>query len=129
MVMGATLRYSSICYGIETAAHVNPFDRWTRGNAGEILPNVITPYTWSATWEKEEWRDMLRMGHFARMVDGIDFARLYCGRLYFNIGAIYQLMVEEVGLPSAQLYEALGGAQASEALGLPERPFRLWRVV
>jgi len=111
----------------QTPVHRHPYDRWTRANLGEILPDVVTPFVWTASWDVQEpWRAMFDAGHLRAQVRHTDFVCLYRGRAYLNVGAIYHFMCRELGLPSGPFLSGIGGPEA----GLPElslRPLRLLR--
>ncbi len=107
------------------SVHRNPYDRWTRANLGEILPDVVPPFAWTMSWHQEPWRAIFDAGPLRAQVRRTDFVRLYFGRAYLNVGAIYHFACRELGLPSGPFLATLGGP----ALGLPELPLRLGMVV
>ena len=85
-------------------------DIWSRANAGEIMPDVITPFSWSIVAEALEsgfhvpWAERSRGRRFVEVFDGY---------MYFNIGLINEL-IENIGMPGSYFQEAIGG---------PEPPF------
>lgn len=95
-------------------------DRWSRANVGEIIPNVMTPFSWSAAGELFEvgyqrfWR-----GWGA----GRRFVAMYDGYVYFNFGLILELVEDRFGLSGQQLLEAVGGPEADDRLD-PDRQGR-----
>ncbi len=104
-----------------------PFDLWTRANAGEVLPGMITPLTWSTIGAAlNDWfqRSLTEAGF--RDAQGVAFATLYHGRLYFNVGAMYHYYVVEGGMPSRAVLQPFGGPSADHGLPLPDRELR-WR--
>lgn len=104
-----------------------PFDLWTRANAGEVLPGMITPLTWSTIGAAlNDWfqRSLQEAGF--RDAHGVAFATLYQGRLYFNVGAMYHYYVEEGGMPSRAVLQSFGGPAADHGLPFPEQGLR-WR--
>ncbi len=106
------------------------FDLWTRANAGEVLPGVLSPLTRSmiVTGLNEAFQLGLEEAGFKDM-EGARFAAIFNGRLYFNIGAIYHYLVEEAGMPSAHILAGLGGPDYVGGLPLPDKPFRPWRTL
>lgn len=106
---------------------IHDFDLWTRANAGEVLPGVICPLTWSslAPALDDNFRSTLREAGF-RDAEEVRFCTRFHGRVYFNIGAMHHYMVEKEGLPSAPLLSTFGGPDQSQGLPLPDRPLR-WR--
>ena len=106
------------------------FDLWTRANAGEVLPGVLTPLTRSMIVPglNETFRRDLGEAGFGD-VGSVRFAAVFDGRLYFNIGAIYHYLVEKQGMPSAPFLATLGGPDQSGGLPLPHQPLRPWRAV
>ena len=109
--------------GMEVTPHLS--DRWSRANAGEVMPNVMTPLSWSVISGSLErgfqtpWDDMARDRRFVALFDGY---------VYFNVGLILELIEERVGLPSAHFLEAVGGPEAEDSsMGTTE--FRWSRIV
>lgn len=95
--------------GMPEAPH--PDDRWSRANVGEIVPNVMTPFSWSAAAGPLElgfqrsWRGW---------ASGRRYVAMYDGYVYFNFGLIMELIEERLGLSTSQLLEAVGGPEAGE---------------
>lgn len=70
---------------------------WSRANAGEIMPNVVTPLTWSI------FKPVLQMAGLYRSKSPLtihwrwahpsgkwpDSPRLFCGRAYMELGIVY----------------------------------------
>ncbi len=107
-----------------------PFDLWTRANAGEVLPGMITPLTWSTIGAAlNDWfqRSLHEAGF--RDAHGVAFATLYQGRLYFNVGAMYHYYVVEGGMPSRAVLQPFGGPNADHGLPLPERGLRWHKLI
>ena len=89
------------------------FDRWSRANAGEVIPNVMTPLSWSVI------ADALDRGFHAPWGDwteGRRFVALYDGYAYFNIGLMLELIQQRLGLTGAHFLEAVGGPEAAEVV-------------
>ena len=103
-------------------------DRWSRANAGEVIPNVMTPLSWSVI------ADALDRGFHAPWGDwtqGRRFVALYDGYAYFNIGLMLELIQHRFGLSGAHFLEAVGGPEAAEVVqsgGNGERSTKIqWR--
>lgn len=94
--------------GLPHAPH--PSDRWSRANAGEVIPNVMTPLSWSVIGDPldrgfhEPWGDW---------TEGRRFVALYDGYAYFNFGLLLDLIEEQLGFPSEHFLEAVGGPEAA----------------
>lgn len=107
-----------------------PFDLWTRANAGEVLPGMITPLTWSTIGAAlNDWfqRSLTEAGF--RDAHGVAFATLYHGRLYFNVGAMYHYYVVEGGMPSRAVLQSFGGPSGDHGLPLPEQGLRWGKLI
>ncbi|MCY3922212.1 MAG: PEP-utilizing enzyme [Chloroflexi bacterium] len=90
-----------------------PTDRWSRANAGEVIPNVMTPLSWSVI------ADALDRGFHApwgEWSEGRRFVALYDGYAYFNIGLMMEIIQERLGLTGAHFLEAVGGPEAAEVV-------------
>ena len=88
----------------------HPFDRWSRANAGEVIPNVMTPFSWSII------SDALDSGFHAPWGDwtsGRRFVALYDGYAYFNVGLMLELLQQRLGLSGTHFLEAVGGPEAA----------------
>ena len=88
-------------------------DRWSRANAGEVIPNVMTPFSWSTI------ADALDRGFHAPWSgwsEGRRFVALYDGYAYFNFGLMMELIQERLGLTGAHFLEAVGGPEAAEVV-------------
>ena len=100
-------------HGFPESPHPN--DRWSRANAGEVMPNVITPLSWSVM------SDPLERGFQAPWIRWSDwtgerrFVACVGGYVYFNIGLILELLEDRLGLPSVSFLEALGGPEQAES--------------
>lgn len=105
-------------------------DRWSRANAGEVIPNVMTPLSWSVI------ADALDRGFHAPWGDwteGRRFVALYDGYAYFNIGLMMEIIQTRLGLSGAHFLEAVGGPEAAEIVrpgGNGERSTKIqWRTL
>ena len=89
-------------------------DRWSRANAGEIFPDVITPLTWSLVGDPLDRAFGMPWGDLAR---GRRFVTQFDGYTYFNIGLILHLFEDRLGIPGAEFLRVLGGPDAEAELG------------
>lgn len=107
-----------------------PFDLYTRANAGEVLPGLISPITWSTIGEglNEYFQNGMAKAGF-KDARRLRFATLYQGRMYFNVGGLYEYYVERAGLPSMAFLRSFGGPAGDQGLPLPERGLRLGRFI
>ena len=112
-----------------------PYDIWTRTNAGEVFPNVVTPLTWSIYRALGErlLKDAERVALIPRTLfrDGrppLIFSAIN-GRLWYNAGLMHHIATERFGLPSWFYSLSLGGPQEGERLHLPIRELRALRLV
>jgi len=115
---------------------------WTNMNTGEILPDVVTPATWTLA---ELLVNKIFGSIFGRM--GIDFGPhpvigRVAGRAYFNLNTMVGALGSFPGLRKMDVGEMLGGAQggindSAEGLrdvtipeeDIPDLQFSLWRVL
>lgn len=89
---------------------------WSRANAGEILPGVVTPLSWSvfqpllrrAGWHSGRfpltlhWRWRLPAGNWP------DSPRLFDGRAYMELRSVYASFAGFPGVDAQVLHDALG---------------------
>lgn len=87
-------------------------DLWSRANAGEIMPDVITPFSWSVVAEALESGFHVPWGERSR---GRRFVDVYDGYLYFNVGLIHNL-IDALGMPGWYFQEAIGGPEPPIAM-------------
>ncbi len=93
-------------------------DRWSRANAGEVIPNVMTPLSWSVI------ADALDRGFhqpWGNWTEGRRFVALYDGYVYFNVGLMLELIQQKLGLSGAHFLEAMGGPEAANLVHPEER--------
>ena len=107
-----------------------PEDVWTRANAGEVLPGVMTPLNW--TYSEDDFDEMFgasykRMGAH-QFMEG-NFVQLFYGRVYFNFGLMASALAE-YGAPTGDFVSNVGGPGAE--LGdemFPDQGFRPLRLL
>lgn len=98
----------------------HPHDSWTRANAGEVFPNLVTPLTWSLTAGPLD-QGFRALYHKPDWTAGRRFVALCDSYLYFNFGLIYSLNVERLGAPARQTVAPVGGPGIAEGLRMSER--------
>lgn len=111
---------------------------WTNANAGEVLPDVVTPMTWSLVrlFGRKLFDGWFRVGGI-RIKDEQLFA-LIAGRGYFNFNTVCALARHVPGLRKRSMEKLFGGHQdalvalkqikLSEA-DLPRIEVHRWRAV
>lgn len=101
-----------------TSPHANPEERvvWSNANAGEVLPDVVSPMTWSV------------VNHLLQVIFGTIFHRagvdlgdrpivgLVAGRGYFNVSVLTASMRRITAMRNLDLDEILGGMQGRDHL-------------
>lgn len=114
-------------------------DRWSRANAGEVFPGVMTPLTWSLTGAA---LDRAFAAPWGAAAAGRRFVALFEGYVYFNFGLILQLLGEKLGMRTSDFLLTVGGpevepgAAAGRASDRPSYrrllvslPFLIWRAL
>lgn len=88
---------------------------WTNANAGEVLPDVVTPLSWSAV-------NLLVMAIFNSVFSwiGLEFGEhplvgRIAGRVYFNVNTLAGAFRRLPGFKKIDLTRILGGAQGKKA--------------
>ena len=109
--------------GMEEEPHQN--DRWSRANVGEIIPNVMTPFSWSTAAGLLE---LAYQRYWGKWASGRRFVAMYDGYVYFNFGLTIELIEDRFGLNAAQLLEAVGGPEASQLLDNGEQGRAVTRI-
>ena len=94
-------------------------DQWSRANAGEVFPGVMTPLTWSLTGAALDRGFATPWGRMAR---GRRFVALFDGYVYFNFGLILELLGNRVGMRTADFLQAVGGPEAQSEAAASESP-------
>jgi rifampicin phosphotransferase len=104
----------------------HPSDIWTRANAGEVLPGVLTPLTWSVgedDWDKLFTITLQRVG----IAQQGNSAQLFYGRIYFNFG-LMAAGLKQLGLPTGDFLSNVGGPELEgDSLTEGFRPLRILR--
>ena len=122
------------------AGEETPEDRvvWSNLNTGEVLPDVVTPLTWSVVRPVIQ---SLFSGFFANMgmsVEGHTFFDLVGGRAYANLNTVMGAIRRIPGMRGRGITEIFGGQQgAAEALGeieiadhdIPDLDFSVLRLL
>ena len=97
------------------------FPIWTRGNVGEVFPNVVSPLTWSAYGSRAElgWREAFRK--FGGLDDD-DYRGempaiigVFGGYCYLNVSVHRVLAVRTPGLTPADMDRAIFGESEAPA--------------
>jgi phosphohistidine swiveling domain-containing protein len=111
---------------------------WSNLNAGEVMPDVVSPMTWSYV-ERLVYKIFSSiLEKLGLSLDGLPLLGLVAGRAYFNLNTFAAIMKKIPGLRSMDLTTVFGGGQvASEALGkvtladidIPDLNFSLPRVI
>ncbi len=96
---------------------------WVNTNVGEAIPDVVTPFTWSAVRALDIESGFIP--HYYLWSGNI------CGRIYTNISqrisAIYALYGTNVKLARKILQEVFG--QMPEGMTVPSFPFQRWGLI
>ena len=88
----------------------HPGDRWSRGNAGEVFPGVLTPLTWSLTGTA---LDRAFAAPWGKLAAGRRFIALFEGYIYFNFGLIMSMLSDQLGMRTSDFLIAVGGPEAA----------------
>ena len=114
----------------EKPLRVTPDDLWTRANAGEVLPGVMTPLNWA--YSEDDFDELFgasykRMG--AHQFNEGNFVQLLYGRVYFNFGLMASALIE-FGAPTGDFISNVGGPGTEVEEGLfPDQGFRPLRML
>ena len=86
---------------------------WTNANAGEVLPDVVTPLTWSMVVPlvKAIFNSFLSIIG-AELKNLVLFQRI-AGRVYFNLNTLVGILRSIPGFRKFDITSVLGGAQGS----------------
>lgn len=86
-----------------------PTDLWTRAVLGEIWPHPVSPLMWSGV--SVFIGNSIRYGLRGLRISGLEetqWAGRFYGRVYYNEGALAQILSHELGLPGSFVNRALG---------------------
>ena len=115
-------------------------DKWSRANAGEVFPGVMTPLTWSLTGAA---LDRAFRTPWGKLSHGRRFVGLFGGYVYFNMGVILELLSGRLGMRTSDFLLAVGGPEEQQGaeggsvagsdrpnyrLLLSSLPFLTWRA-
>lgn len=92
-------------------------DLWVNANVGEAVPDVVTPYTWSAIRRLDEMATFAK-GYYI-------WSGNICGRIYSNFGRRISAMVA-LGMPQERAKKSAGGemyGKIPRGAGLPVYPY------
>lgn len=108
---------------------INNFDEWTKGNVSEVLPEEMTPLSWSIWGEilNELLRKSFRHLPEKYNVFNTCFIRLKNGKLEYNIGAINYFTHTIMGFPS--MNEIIGGNHIKDLSCCDEQKIYWLRII
>ncbi|MGI9057316.1 MAG: PEP/pyruvate-binding domain-containing protein [Ktedonobacteraceae bacterium] len=99
-----------------------PYDMWTRVNVGENLPYPVTPLT------ETGFPVLFGLNNDTSEQQSFQMTRRLYGRMYFNEGAIFYNLNEEMGLPASWMHKMWGSRQrGTQVYKNTFRPLRLLR--
>lgn len=107
----------------------NAYDKWTKGNVSEVLPEEMTPLSWSVWGEilnellRKSFRHLPEKYHVSQTC----FIRLREGKLEYNIGAINYLTHTVMGFPS--MNEVVGGNHIDDIENCDESRLYWGRII
>ncbi|MDD2714742.1 MAG: PEP/pyruvate-binding domain-containing protein [Candidatus Wallbacteria bacterium] len=84
---------------------------WTNANTGEVLPDVVTPLTWSLVQDFIQKLFGMILRNIGCSVDTSKIIGLVAGRVYFNINTMASIINSIPGLTRLNLEEVFGGQQ------------------
>lgn len=109
---------------------------WTNANAGEVVPDVMTPMTVSAVMPLVDRLFSVISGFLGTDLSGVDVYGIIAGRVYFNVNTFAAIARGMPVLRHKSMAEIFGGRQdEAAALGqieiadrdLPDLKVRWWR--
>jgi pyruvate,water dikinase len=109
---------------LQATARTNPEDLWTRANIGEVVPERMTPLSYSAWQRPMELLFRCSFRHFHLPFERFQFIRNESGKLWYNVGALNYL-TGLLGLPAVDL--AIGSVAAESRAPRRLRPWRILR--
>ncbi len=78
---------------ITTAKKETDYDLWTRDNVADVIPDAVTPLTWSVVKEATNNGFRKVIGELGFPYQPADLFRVFDGRVYFNL-TVYQKLHE-----------------------------------
>lgn len=94
---------------------------WSNLNTAEVLPQVVTPSTWSLARRLQDRMFRRVFAEFGVDVDREPVVGLVAGRVYFNLSAVAGLLRDIPLLTPAQVDALMGGVRADlPEGGIPE---------
>jgi pyruvate,water dikinase len=106
-----------------------PFDLWSRAYLVDLLPDPVSPFTWSLA--AVHWSRLRRSFYRPFRLPGlaqVRFFRLWDQRLYFNVGASYHLRAR-LGLGHEALAPHLVSTEAPARHGTSHRSLNMRLLV
>lgn len=105
-----------------------PFDLWTRANVAETWAAPVTPLTWYRIPALVDGGIRYSMrGLRAPYLQEIAWVKRWCGRVYFNEGAMTHVLRKELRLSGSFLDTALGSNRETD--GTEHAAFNLGRLL
>jgi phosphohistidine swiveling domain-containing protein len=86
---------------------------WTNANTGEVLPDVVTPLTWSVVSPVVRAIFNSALGIIGVELEDNRFCGLICGRAYFNLNMIAGLVRNIPGFQNVDISTVFGGTQGA----------------
>ena len=110
---------------------------WSNLNTGEVLPDVVTPLTWSLAAVLIDAIFTSVFGWLGMNFKGDDLIGRVAGRGYFNLNSFVGIIRRVPGLRNLDLAKTFGGRHGKEDLSnftipdedIPDFKFNLWKMV
>jgi pyruvate,water dikinase len=91
---------------------------WTNANAGEVVPDVLTPLTLSILRPVVDELFVTVSGLIGVDMSGVPVLRIIAGRPYFNVNTTIAVMRRLPGAKDRSMSELFGGRQDDEAVAM-----------
>ncbi|MHC4777998.1 MAG: PEP/pyruvate-binding domain-containing protein, partial [Planctomycetota bacterium] len=91
-----------------------PVQVWTNANAGEVVPDVVTPFAWSMIENLLQVLFGKIFGYLGADMRGASFMGLHGGRLYFNLNTFLGVIGALPFTKREEFTEIMGGQQDRE---------------
>ncbi len=97
---------------------------WSNANTGEVLPDVVTPMTWSMVRNVADGLIRTTFGMIGLDLTGCELTRLIGGRAYFNVTVLHAAFRQVPGFGGEVDFATLLGGMPSEegSRALRDRP-------